>query len=590
VTWNQIYDPLGHWWLSTLVAALPVVVLLGLLAGFKVRAHLCAVAGAATAILCAILVFHMPAQMAFSSFLYGSAYGLLKIVWIVIAAVFLYDISVETGQFEIMKQSVAAITPDRRLQLLLVAFCFGAFIEGCAGFGAPVAIAGAFMIGLGFKPFHAAALNLIANTAPVAFGAIGTPIHALASVTALNESDLSAMIGRILPITAVIVPFWLVRAMVSWSETVEVLPAILVVGVSFAGTQFFWSNYMDSNLVDIASGVISLIATMIFLRFWKPKRIWRFPEERDADATKGTAAVQASVTDTMGDEWKIRQRSLAGTRYSAGQIAKAWLPFAILSLFVLAWGLPSIKLAMNKATTPSFTVKLADGKNRPGPAGWDWPALHNKVFRTPPVVAKPAAEAARFDFNWLTATGTACFLAALVSGVILGLGPIKILKIFGGTLVRLRFAIIAMTCMLGLGYVTRYSGMDAVLGLAFTRTGWFFPFFGAFIGWLGVALTGSDTSSNVLFGGLQKITAQQLNLSPILMCATNSAGGVMGKMIDAQSICIATAATNQVGQEGSIFRFVFWHSVALASIVGVIVMLYAYVFPQFIPNGLNFIH
>jgi lactate permease len=571
VTWNQVYDPLGHWWLSTLVAALPVVVLLGLLAGFKVRAHLCAVAGAATAILCAILVFHMPAQMAVSSFLYGSAYGLLKIVWIVIAAVFLYDISVETGQFEIMKQSVAAITPDRRLQLLLVAFCFGAFIEGCAGFGAPVAIAGAFMIGLGFKPFHAAALNLIANTAPVAWGAIGTPVHALASVTALNESDLSAMIGRILPITAVIVPFWLVRAMVSWSETWEVFPAILVVGLSFAGTQFFWANYMDSNLVDIAAGVVSLIATMLFLRVWKPKHIWRFEGEREEDAAKVARNEEAK-------------------HYTAGQIAKAWLPFAILSLIVLAWGLPSIKLAMNKATTPAFTVVMPDGKIRPGPAGWDWPYLHAKVFRTAPVVAKPAAEAARFDFNWLTATGTACFLAALVSGLILGLGPGRLLKIFGGTLFRLRFAIIAMTCMLGLGYVTRYSGMDAVLGLAFTRTGWFFPFFGAFIGWLGVALTGSDTSSNVLFGGLQKITAQQLNLSPILMCATNSAGGVMGKMIDAQSICIATAATNQVGQEGSIFRFVFWHSVALASIVGVIVMLYAYVFPQFIPNGLTFIH
>jgi lactate permease len=571
VTWNQVYDPFGHWWLSTLVAALPVIVLLGLLAGFKVRAHLCAVAGAATAILCAILVFHMPAQMAISSFLYGSAYGLLKIVWIVIAAVFLYDISVETGQFEIMKQSVAAITPDRRLQLLLVAFCFGAFIEGCAGFGAPVAIAGAFMIGLGFKPFHAAALNLIANTAPVAWGAIGTPVHALASVTALSESDLSAMIGRILPITAVIVPFWLVRAMVSWSETWEVFPAILVVGISFAGTQWFWANHMDSNLVDIAAGVVSLIATMIFLRFWQPKRIWRFEGEREEDAAKVA-------------------RNEVVKHYAAGQIAKAWLPFAVLSLFVLAWGLPSIKLAMNKATTPAFTVVLPDGKNRPGPAGWDWPYLHAKVFRTAPVVAKPAAEAARFDFNWLTATGTGCFLAALVSGLILGLGPGKILRIFVGTLVRLRFAIIAMTCMLGLGYVTRYSGMDAVLGLAFTRTGWFFPFFGAFIGWLGVALTGSDTSSNVLFGGLQKITAQQLNLSPILMCATNSAGGVMGKMIDAQSICIATAATNQVGQEGSIFRFVFWHSVALASIVGVIVMLYAYVFPQFIPSGLNFIH
>jgi lactate permease len=587
-----VYDPLGHWWLSTLVAALPVVVLLGLLAGFKVRAHLCAVAGAATAILCAIAVFHMPTQMAVSSFLYGSAYGLLKIVWIVIAAVFLYDISVETGQFEIMKQSVAAITPDRRLQLLLVAFCFGAFIEGCAGFGAPVAIAGAFMIGLGFKPFHAAALNLIANTAPVAWGAIGTPVHALATVTALNESDLSAMIGRILPITAIIVPFWLVRAMVSWSETWEVAPAILVVGISFAGTQYFWANHMDSNLVDIAAGVVSLIATMIFLRFWKPKHIWRFEGEREEDTATAAAAAaaQATVRDTLGDEWKIREDQLAVAHHTAGQIAKAWLPFAILSIFVLLWGLPSIKLAMNKATTPAFTAKLPDGKNRPGPAGWDWPALHNKVFRTTPVVAEPAAEAARFDFNWLTATGTACFLAALISGLILGLGPGTILKIFGSTLHRLRFAIIAMTCMLGLGYVTRYSGMDAVLGLAFTRTGWFFPFFGAFIGWLGVALTGSDTSSNVLFGGLQKITAQQLNLSPILMAATNSAGGVMGKMIDAQSICIATAATNQVGQEGSIFRFVFWHSVALASIVGVIVMLYAYVFPQLIPNGLTFIH
>jgi lactate permease len=571
VTWNQIYDPLGHWWLSTIVAALPVVVLLGLLAGFKVRAHLCAIAGAATAILCAILVFHMPTQMAVSSFLYGSAYGLLKIVWIVIAAVLLYDISVETGQFEIMKQSVAAITPDRRLQLLLVAFCFGAFIEGCAGFGAPVAIAGAFMIGLGFKPFHAAALNLIANTAPVAWGAIGTPVHALASVTALPESDLSAMIGRILPITAVIVPFWLVRAMVSWAETWEVFPAILVVGLSFAGTQYFWANYMDSNLVDIAAGVVSLVATMLFLRVWKPKRIWRFEGEHEEDAAR------------------VARHEIA-KHYTAGQIAKAWLPFAILSLFVLAWGLPTIKLAMNRATTPAFTVVMPDGKNRPGPAGWDWPYLHAKVFRTAPVVTKPAAEAARFDFNWLTATGTACFLAALVSGLVLGLGPGKIVQIFGGTLFRLRFAIIAMTCMLGLGYVTRYSGMDAVLGLAFTRTGWLFPFFGAFIGWLGVALTGSDTSSNVLFGGLQKITAQQLNLSPILMCATNSAGGVMGKMIDAQSICIATAATNQVGQEGSIFRFVFWHSVALASIVGVIVMLYAYVFPQFIPNGLTFIH
>ncbi len=529
MTWNQNYDPLGHWWLSTLIAALPIIVLLGLLAGLKVRPHLCAIAGAATAVIVGILVFKMPALLAVSSFFYGSAFGLLKIVWIVIAAVFLYDISVETGQFEIMKQSVAAITPDRRLQLLLVAFCFGAFIEGSAGFGAPVAIAGAFMIGLGFKPFQAAALNLIANTAPVAWGAIGTPVHTLAAVTALNESDLNAMIGRILPITAIIVPFWLVRAMVSWSETFEVLPAILVVGGSFAATQWFWANHMDSNLVDIAAGVVSLVATLLFLRFWQPKKIWRFADEHAVTAAEARDSVK---------------------HFSAGQIAKAWMPFAILSLFVLVWGLPVVKLAMNKATTPSFKVVMADGKPRPGPAGWDWPYLHARVFRTTPVVAKPTAEAARFDLNWLTATGTGCFLAALFAGLILGLKPGKMFQIFGRTLVRLRFAIVAMTCMLGLGYVTRYSGMDAVLGLAFTRTGWLFPFFGTFIGWLGVALTGSDTSSNALFGGLQKITAQQLNLSPILMCATNSAGGVMGKMIDAQSICIATAATNQVGNEG----------------------------------------
>jgi len=484
-----------------------------------------------------------------------------------------------------MKQSIATITPDRRLQLLLVAFCFGAFIEGAAGFGAPVAIAGAFMIGLGFKPFHAAVLNLIANTAPVAWGAIGTPVHTLAAVTSLPESDLNAMIGRILPFTAVLVPFWLVRAMVGWSETFEVLPAILVVGISFAGMQFFWSNYMDSNLVDIAAGITSMIAIIVFLRFWKPKRIWRFEDEREALPTGSKIAAPAAsaspiVEDTMGDEWDVRelQEPVPAVRHTAAQVAKAWLPFAILSIFVLLWGLPTVKAAMGRATTPAFKT-----------GGWEVPYLHKAVYRAQPVVAKPTAENAKFDFNWLTATGTGCFLAALLSGVILGLKPKKMMQIFGHTLYRMRFAIIAMTFMLGLGYVTRYSGMDAVLGLAFTRTGWFFPFFGTYIGWLGVALTGSDTSSNALFGGLQRITAEQLNLSPILMCASNSAGGVMGKMIDAQSICVATAATNQVGNEGMIFRFVFWHSVALAAIVGVIVMMYAYVFPHLIPHGLTFV-
>jgi lactate permease len=555
MTWTQTYDPLGHWWLSTLVAALPILVLLGLLAGWKVRPHLCALAGAATAILCAVLVFGMPITLAMSSFGYGVSFGLLKIVWIVVAAVFLYDISVETGQFDIMKQSVAAITPDRRLQLLLVAFCFGAFIEGSAGFGAPVAIAGAFMIGLGFEPVHAAVLNLIANTAPVAWGAIGTPVHTLAAVTALPESDLNAMIGRILPFTAAIVPFWLVRAMVGWKETFEVLPAILVIGLSFAGVQFFWSNYVDSNLVDIASGVASLVAALLFLRFWRPRQVWRFAGERTAS-----------------------EEAASARRHTGAQIAKAWLPFAILTVFVLVWGLPSIKAAMGRATTPAF----ASG-------GWEWPLLHRAVLRAPPVAAEPVPEVARFDLNWLTATGTGCFLAALLAGFLLGVPPGRLMQIFARTLHRLRFAVVAMACMLGLGYVTRYSGMDAVLGLAFTRTGWLFPFFGTYIGWLGVALTGSDTASNALFGGLQRITAEQLHLSPVLMGAANSAGGVMGKMIDAQSICIATAATNQVGNEGLIFRLVFWHSVALAAVVGLIVMMYAYVVPQLIPHGLNFV-
>src|SRR5882762_5484918 len=507
MAWTQVYDPLHNWILSTLVAALPILVLFGLLAGLRVKPHWCAIAGAATAVLVAVAVFGMPLRLAAMSFVYGVGFGVLKIAWIVLAAVYLYDISVFTGQFEIMKESVAGITADRRLQLLLVAFCFGAFIEGAAGFGAPV--------------------------------------HTLAAVSGLPESDLSAMIGRILPITGIIVPFWLVRAMVGWSETIEVLPAILVVGTSFSVTQYFWSNHVDSNLVDIAGGVVSIVATVVFLRFWQPKRIWRFADEH-------ASAVQ---------------------KHTAGQIVKAWLPFAILSLTVLAWGLPVIKGALNRATTPV----------------WDVPWLHNAVTRAAPVVTKLTPEAARYDFNWLSATGTGCFIAAIVAGLVLGVRPAQLAKIFWHTLKRMKLAVIAISFMLGLGFTTRYSGLDAVLGLAFTRTGWLFPFFGAFLGWLGVALTGSDTSSNALFGSLQRITAQQLNLDPILMCAANSAGGVMGKMVDAQSICVATSATNQVGNEGTIFRHVFWHSIALGAIVGIIVLLYAYVFPGAVPHGLTIV-
>ena len=586
--WAQVYDPMGHWWASTLIAALPIIVLLGLLAGFKVKPHWCAISGALTAITVAILVFKMPIILALTSFAYGVAFGILKIAWIVLAAVFLYDISVETGQFEIMKESVAAITPDRRLQLLLVAFCFGALIEGAAGFGAPVAIAGAFMIGLGFRPFHAAALNLIANTAPVAWGAIGTPVHTLAAVSALPESDLNAMIGRILPFTAIIVPFWLVRTMVSWKETLEVIPAILVVGVSFGMTQFFWSNYVDSNLVDIVAGVVSIIATLTFLRFWRPRNIWRFDYDRTQAPVPHTAT---EIMDQVGGEWAAGRfdGSVTARTYSTGQVLKAWMPFAILSAFVLVFGFPTVKLAINRATTPAYKVYLPDGTVRPGPPGWDVPFLHDVVYRSVPVVTKPTPEPARYDFNWLSATGTSCFLAAVVSGLLLGLSPTRLARIFWRTLIRMRLAMIAISFMLGLGYVTRYSGLDAVLGLAFTRTGWLYPFFGTFLGWLGVALTGSDTSSNALFGSLQRITSQQLGIDPVLMCAANSAGGVMGKMVDAQSITIATAATAQVGNEGIIFRFVVWHSIALGAIVAIIVMLYAYVSSNVIPHGLTFV-
>ena len=438
MTWTQVYDPLHSWILSTLVAALPILVLFGLLAGLRVKPHWCAIAGAATAVLVAVLVFGMPVSLAGMSFLYGVAFGVLKIAWIVLAAVYLYDVSVRTGQFEIMKESVAGITPDRRLQLLLVAFCFGAFIEGAAGFGAPVAIAGAFMIGLGFQPFHAAALNLLANTSPVAWGAIGTPVHTLAAVSGLPESDLSAMIGRILPITGIIVPFWLVRATVGWAETFEVLPAILVVGFSFSLTQYLWSNHVDSNLVDIAGGVVSLLATLVFLRFWRPKRVWRFANEG--------AAVPAGQS---------RGNPAAASRHTPGQVLKAWMPFAILSVFVLVWGLPQVKGAMNRATTPV----------------WDVPFLHNAVSRAAPVVTKLTPEAARFDFNWLSATGTGCFFAAIVAGLLLGLGPVQLAKVFWYTLKRMKLAVIAISFMLGLGFTTRYSGLDAVLGLAFTRTG-----------------------------------------------------------------------------------------------------------------------
>jgi lactate permease len=556
MTWTQVYYPWGQWlWpLSTLAAAFPVVVLFGFLLK-RSRPHVAAISGAAASLVCAMACFGMPAHLAAASFFYGAAFGVLRICWIVVAAVFLYDITVDSGQFAILRESVASISADRRLQALLIAFSFGAFIEGAAGFGSPVAISAAVMVGLGFNPFYAAALCLIANTAPVAFGSIGTPIHTLALVSNLNESDISAMNARILPLISPLVAFWLVRTMVGWKQTFEVLPGILVTGVGFGLTQFYWGNYRDSNLVDIVASLVSLLGLALFLRFvWRPKTIWRFPEERKAGAAPAAA---------QGEGPSSRPR---------WEIARAWMPFAILTLFVVAWGIPQIKAPLEKYTTVFF----------------NFPLLHNTVFRDVPVVPARTAEKAPFQLAWVTATGTAAFLAAVVSGLLLGMSPARIFRIFGGTLHRMRFALAAIFFMLGLAYVTHYSGMDAVMGLAFTRTGRLYPFFGAFLGWLGVALTGSDTSSNALFGSLQRITAEQLGLDPILMVSANSAGGVMGKMVAAQTIVVATAATNQVGQEGALFRFVFWSSIALGAVVGLIVMLYAYVFPHLVPHGLTF--
>jgi lactate permease len=553
MTWTQVYYPWGRglWPLSTLAAAFPVVVLFGFLLK-RSRPHLAAISGAAASLVCAMACFGMPAHLAAASFFYGAAFGVLRICWIVVAAVFLYDITVDSGQFAILRESVASISADRRLQALLIAFSFGAFIEGAAGFGSPVAISAAVMVGLGFNPFYAAALCLIANTAPVAFGSIGTPIHTLALVSNLNESDISAMNARILPLISPLVAFWLVRTMVGWKQTFEVLPGILVTGVGFGLTQFYWGNYRDSNLVDIVASLVSLFGLALFLRFvWRPKTVWRFPEEREAGAASAAAE---------------------GPRRTTWETARAWMPFAILTLFVVGWGIPQIKAPLEKYTTVFF----------------NFPLLHNTVFRDVPVVPARTAEKAPFQFAWLTATGTAAFLAAVVSGLLLGMSPARIFRIFGGTLHRMRFALAAIFFMLGLAYVTHYSGMDAVMGLAFTRTGRLYPFFGAFLGWLGVALTGSDTSSNALFGSLQRITAEQLGLDPILMVSANSAGGVMGKMVAAQTIIVATAATNQVGQEGALFRFVFWSSIALGAVVGLIVMLYAYVFPHLVPHGLTF--
>jgi lactate permease len=546
--WNQVYDPLGNPALSTLVAAVPVVTLLVLIASGKVKAHIAAIIAVILTNLITIFIFTMPANMSLRATVLGVVTGFFPIGWIILNVIFLYQVTVSTGRFELLKRAIGGVTEDRRLQLLLVAFSFGAFFEGASGFGTPVAITGAVLIGLGFSPLAASGLSLIANTAPVAYGALGTPIQGLASVTGLDPYILGAMVGRQLPVFSLIVPFWVVWAFAGWKGMKDIWPAILVTGISFAVPQFLISNYINPWIVDIGASLISMGALILFLRVWQPRQLWLSPALRGRDESAATMPTQ---------------KPLDRTPLTQGQLWGALLPWIIVCVIMLIWGNGAFKTWANSIFTWSYPV----------------PELDKLINKMPPVAAKPTPEGAVFSFTYLTFTGTGMLIAAIISGFLMGVGPGKLIAEYGRTIRICAISLITISAMLAIGTLTRLSGVDATLGLAFAATGVLYPFFGTLLGWLGVALTGSDTASNVLFGNLQKVTSEQLGLSPILMGAANSSGGVMGKMIDAQSIVVASIATQWVGHESSILRYVFLHSIVLACLVGILVTLQAYVYP-----------
>ncbi|MEI6134044.1 MAG: L-lactate permease [Desulfomonile sp.] len=537
--WHQIYDPFNNTAISTIFAALPVVVLLGSLAFLHIKAHWAALLGLITALVVAIVFFKMPAGMAFATAGFGAAFGILPIGWIVLNVIFLYFLTKEKGEFQVLQDTITGVTKDTRLQLVLIAFAFGAFFEGAAGFGTPVAVTAAILIGLGFSPLQASGLSLLANTAPVAFGALGIPIITLNAVTGLDLFDLSAMAGRQLPIFSLIIPFWLVWAYVGFRGMVQVWPALLVAGIAFAVPQFLISNFHGPWLVDIVAALSCLAAVTVFLLKWRPKQIWGL-DGHDKDAI-----------------------ARASHGYSTAQVARAWTPWVILSVLVFIWGIPQMKAFLDGLWIYKFPI----------------PGLHNMIMRVPPVVTAAKPEAAVYAFNILSATGTGIFIASIISAILMGYSISDTFRLYFRTIKTVRFSLLTIAAMLALGFTTRYSGLDATLGLTFAKTGFLYPFFGTLLGWLGVALTGSDTASNVLFGSLQRISAEQIGISPTLMASANSTGGVMGKMIDAQSIVVASTATQWYGHEGDILRWVFWHSLALASLMGVLVFLQAYVFP-----------
>ncbi|HYZ41133.1 MAG TPA: L-lactate permease [Stellaceae bacterium] len=548
--WQQVYDPFGNPVLSTIAAAIPVATLLVLIATGAVKTHLAALTALLVAAVIAIFFFTMPAGLAIRASILGAVIGFFPIGWIVLNVIFMYRLTVATGAFATLQQAIGGVTADRRLQLLLIAFCFGAFFEGASGFGTPVAVTAAILIGLGFSPLAASGLSLIANTAPVAYGALGTPILGLASVTGLDPYLLGAMVGRQLPFFSLIVPAWLIAAFAGWRGMVQIWPAILVCGVSFAVPQYLISNFVNPWIVDVGASLISMACLIGFLRIWQPAELWTSPALRRRDASAETMPAPGA----------------SGSEPTREQVWRALVPWIIVCAVLLVWGTGWFKAHANPIFTVNYPV-----------AG-----LHNVVQQVPPVVAKPTPEPAVFAFTYLSFTGTGMLIAAVISGFVMGFSPARMVRAYGEPIRVVSYSLITISAMLAIGTLTRFSGIDATLGLAFAGAGVLYPFFGTLLGWLGVALTGSDTASNVLFGGLQKITSEQLGLPPILMGAANSSGGVMGKMIDAQSIVVASTATNWFGHEGSILRYVFFHSIALACLVGILVMLQAYVFPGMI--------
>jgi lactate permease len=560
--WQHNYEPIaGSLGVSAIVAALPIVVLFVMLGVLRKPAWMSAATALASALLVSLVVYRMPFNLAIISTIYGAAFGIFPIAWIVFASIMLYRLAVDTGKFEIIKDTIAGLTSDRRLQAMFIAFSFGAFIEGAAGFGAPVAISGAMLAGLGFNPFYAAGICLLANTAPVAFGSIGIPVTTLANLTGLPVLSLSATVGMLCAMVSVIIPGYLIVVMAGWKRAFEVLPAIVACGLSFAGMQFYVSRTRGPELTDIMSSLTCIVVMVFVLKLWSPKSIMRL---------EGDTAVATTVK-----------------RYGAGDVVMAWVPYLMLVLFVLVWGDTSIKHQINQwadgfvpsswttvpgIATPVTAVRLAV------------PGLHNLIERVPPVVAKPGPYAALYELNWLSASGTACLLATLATALVLRVRPRMVVKAYVDTFKQLKLAMLTIACMLGLAYVMNYSGMTSTLGLALAATGGGFPFFSAVLGWLGVFLTGSDTSANALFGNLQVVTANALNLNPVLTASVNSAAGVMGKMISVQSIAVAVAATGMTrADESRLFRFTIKHSVFLMVIMGIFSMLFAYVFPGSVP-------